>query len=471
MIFALAATAARRRHRRGKPRPPPQRRLHHGGRPRGARDLGLRLEGQRDPEPRPPGPRGDALPERVRHELHLHAEPRRHPDRGLLPQERGAGLQPVRRLAGDRGEAPAGRRLPHRHGRQVAPRERPDRLRPLGDPARPGRLPRPRALHGDRREDLRRPLRHRRDHRPRDRLHPRAPEGPAVLPDAPPQGAAPRVDARREAPSRVRGPDDPGAADAAGRLRDAHGRAAREPPAGGRRPDAARPEARAAAGAGREGARGLALHEADRGRPDRGREADDPHRRGPRPLEVPALHAGLPRLRAVDRRQRGPLPRLPEGERPRAGHDRRLHERPGLLPRRPRPLRQALHVRGEPADAAPRALAGGGATRLAGGGDGPQRGLRADLPRGRRGGGARLHAGPEPPAAPARRDAPRTGAPRSTTATTTTPGTTTRAPTTASGPRPTSSSTSGRRTSGSCSTCAPTPRSCATSTASRARRR
>ena len=61
------------------------------------------------------------------------------------------------------------------------------------------------------------------------------------------------------------------------------------------------------------GPRGVALREADRGRRSiRGREDDDPHRRGPRPLEVPALHAGLPRLRAVGGRQRGPPPRLPE---------------------------------------------------------------------------------------------------------------------------------------------------------------
>ena len=82
----------------------------------------LRLAGQPDPEPRPPRPGGDALRERLRHELDLHAEPRRDPDRRLLPQERRARLQPLRRLADDGGQAPAGRRLPHRHDRQVAPR-------------------------------------------------------------------------------------------------------------------------------------------------------------------------------------------------------------------------------------------------------------------------------------------------------------------------------------------------------------
>ena len=122
----------------------------------------------------------------------------------------------------------------------------------------PGRLPRPDPLHRDRREDLRRPLRHRRHHGPRDRLHPRAPEGQAVLPDAPPQGAAPAVDAGRAAPADVRGPRDPRAGHAVGRLCDAHGRAAREPAASGRRPDAPRPEARAARRVERRGPRRLA---------------------------------------------------------------------------------------------------------------------------------------------------------------------------------------------------------------------
>ena len=52
------------------------------------------------------------------------------------------------------------------HDRQVAPRQRSRRLRPLGDPAGPGRLLRSGLLHRHRREDVHRPLRHRRHHRP-----------------------------------------------------------------------------------------------------------------------------------------------------------------------------------------------------------------------------------------------------------------------------------------------------------------
>ena len=113
-------------------------------------------------------------------------------------------------------------RLPHRHDRQVAPRQRPDRLRLLEHPARPGRLPRPGPLHGDEREAV---------HRgyatdvitdlALDFLE-NAAEGQAVLPDVPPQGAAPAVEAERRstAPS---SPDvhDPRAGDAVRRLRRA----------------------------------------------------------------------------------------------------------------------------------------------------------------------------------------------------------------------------------------------------------
>ena len=68
-------------------------------------------------------------------------------------------------------------------------------------------------------------------------------------------------------------------------------------------------------------------------------------------MEVPALHGGLPRLRRVGRRQRRPRHRLAaRAGRPRR-HDRRLLLRPGLLPRRPRLVRQAVHVRGVDPDA------------------------------------------------------------------------------------------------------------------------
>ena len=79
---------------------------------------------------------------------------------------------------------------------------------------------------------------------------------------------------RREAPPDVRGEGHPRAGDAAGRLRDADGRAARERAARGRRPHEARPQARAAARDGREGPRRLAVHQADGSRLERGREGD-----------------------------------------------------------------------------------------------------------------------------------------------------------------------------------------------------
>ena len=204
---------------------------------------------------------------------------------------------------------------------------------------------------------------------------------------------------------------------------------------------------------------------------DRGREDDDPHRRGPRPLEVPALHAGLPGLRAVDRRQRGPPPRLPEARAASSGTR-------SSSTRATRASSSATTASTTSASCTRRACgcrSSCAGRRRCGRARGRRRwpstwtspppssrppGWRCP-PRCRAGASCRCSAG--------RRR--RTGAPRSTTATTTTPGTTTRAPTTASGPRRTSSSTSGRRTSGSCSTCAPTPPSCATSTASRARRR
>ena len=75
----------------------------------------------------------------------------------------------------------------------------PGRVRPLGDPARPGRVPRSGVLHGDRREDV---------HRPYatdvitdlalDFLE-QASARQAVLPDDAPQGAAPAVGAGRDA--------------------------------------------------------------------------------------------------------------------------------------------------------------------------------------------------------------------------------------------------------------------------------
>ena len=114
-------------------------------------------------------------------------------------------------------------------------------------------------------------------------------------------------------------------------------------------------------------------------------------------------------------------------------HDRHLHERPGLLPRRSRPVRQAVHVRGiacgcrSSCAGRPGSSPARGATRI-----GAERRLRADVPRGGRPAGAGGHAGTQPAAGAARPHAARTGARRCTTATTTTRATTTRARTTAS---------------------------------------
>ena len=84
--------------------------------------------------------------------------------------------------------------------------------------------------------------------------------------------------------------------------------------------------------------------------------------------------------------------------RPGAQHHRDLHQRPGVLPRRPRAVRQALHVRGGAADAVPGPVAGGDQAGHAERRDRAQRRLRADLPgRGGAPGPAR-HAGAEPAA-------------------------------------------------------------------------
>ena len=79
---------------------------------------------------------------------------------------------------------------------------------------------------------------------------------------------------------------------------------------------------------------------------------------GPRPLEVPALHARLPGLRQGRGRERRAAAQVPRRRRAGRRHDRRLLVRPGLLPRRTRLVRQALDLRGIAAHAAPGALAG-----------------------------------------------------------------------------------------------------------------
>ena len=180
--------------------------LHHDRRPRGARHQRLRQRRSTRRRTSTASRKEGALFTNVlRHQLDLHAEPRGDPHRQVQPPQRRARVQPLRRLAADRREAAAGGRLPHRHGRQVAPRQRSDRLRPLGDPARPGRLHRPGA-------STPRPARRRTPGYATDVITDlaidfleEAADGQAVLPDAAPQGAAPAVDAGREARRAVRG--------------------------------------------------------------------------------------------------------------------------------------------------------------------------------------------------------------------------------------------------------------------------
>ena len=168
-------------------------------------------------------------------------------------------------------------------------------------------------------------------------------------------------------------------------------------------------------------------------------QGGDAHGRGADALEVPALHARLPGHRPVGRRQRRPAcstPSIATGLR--EEHDRHLHERPGLLPRRPRPVRQAVHVRRVAAHAVPGPLAGSDQAGNPQRRDGLERRFRADVPRRRGPRRPGRHAGPQPAAGPPRTRRRRTGARRCTTATTTTPATTTRARTTASAPARTS---------------------------------
>ena len=102
-------------------------------------------------------------------------------------------------------------------------------------------------------------------------------------------------------------------------------------------------------------------------------------------MALPALHQGLPALRRRRSTTTSAACSTTSTERAGRRHGRHLHLGPGLLPRRPRLVRQALHVRGVAAHAVPRALPAGGARRarlstsiVA------QRRLRADVPRPRR---------------------------------------------------------------------------------------
>ena len=189
---------------------------------------------------------GALLRERLRHQLHLHAQPRGDPDRQVLPPERRHRVQPLRRLAHDRREAAAAGRLPHRHDRQVAPGQR---SRPASTTGRSFRARAPTST----RSSTPRRARRRTPGYATDVITDLALEflekrpGQAVLPDAAPQGAAPAVGAGREARGDVRRQADSRAGDVLGRTPRAPTRS-REPAACRRRPDARDLKLDAAAG-------------------------------------------------------------------------------------------------------------------------------------------------------------------------------------------------------------------------------
>ena len=201
------------------------------------------------PQHRPPGPRRRAPDQCLRDQLDLHAEPRRDPDRPVLAPQRRDHVQSVRQLAHDGGAAAAAGRLLHRHDRQVAPRQRSGRLRPVGDPSGPGRVLDPvfytatgeKTYTGRYATDVITDLAlDFLEQRPRDKpfflmMHHKAPHRPWE-PDRRTRRAL-----RRAADSRAR--------HVLGRLRNAHGRAARKPAARRRRSHEPRSEADAAAGA------------------------------------------------------------------------------------------------------------------------------------------------------------------------------------------------------------------------------
>jgi hypothetical protein len=90
---------------------------------------------------------------------------------------------------------------------------------------------------------------------------------------------------------------------------------------------------------------------------------------------------------------------------PRQEHHHRVHERPGILPRRPRSLRQAVHVRRIDPDAVSRPVAGRHQARHEARCHRAQYRLRANVPRGRRPAGFARDAGTQPAAGPSRPDA------------------------------------------------------------------
>ena len=148
----------------------------------------------RDAEHRPAGQRRDAVRPLPGAQFDLRAQPRHRayrqvqPLQWLLQQHE----QPFRRLADDVPQAAAGRGLSDRDLRQVAPGDRPDRLRRLANPARPGRVLQPADDRGGRQGQAS-GLRDRHHHRPLAGLAQETRPVEAVSADVPAQGAAPRM--------------------------------------------------------------------------------------------------------------------------------------------------------------------------------------------------------------------------------------------------------------------------------------
>ena len=161
-------------------------------------------------------------------------------------------------------------------------------------------------------------------------------------------------------PCAVRGSLDPRAGNALGYLRDAHRRAPRKPPARGRRPHPPRSQARAARGPHGHGAHELAVGQA-RWSVTIARDGKTVTLSGEALVRWKYqryMKDYLATIQSVDDNV-GRLLAFLDAERAREEHHRHLHERPGLLSRRPRHVRQALHVRRVAAHAVPDPLAGG----------------------------------------------------------------------------------------------------------------
>ena len=196
--------------------PRPQHSLHHERRPCVACDELLRQPHQPYAPSRPHRGRRDAVRQLLLHQLDLHAEPGRDPDWHLQPHERRhhAGHHDGQPPA-DVPEAAAGRRLPDRARRQVAPGPGPGalahRVRLLDRIPRPGPLSQPRN-GGDDRTQGGPGLRHRHRDRPVAALAGAARPFTALPADVPPQGAAPPLGpaSTPRAPLRRRGNPLPG---------------------------------------------------------------------------------------------------------------------------------------------------------------------------------------------------------------------------------------------------------------------